>query len=349
MRDLVSTGELPQPAQRVAGADPRLEPRRRRGARRPRRSSAGAAARRSLPRRRRSPTAPAAGDCALATAAPRAQRLPQRPAPRVRGRRRSADRARGIARRRCAVSEDSLSQTRGEQRAGAAGTREPAGGARRDGACRCGPARHHAEQRRRGEHLPLAPRPASQFHRLQSGRARAHRDPSQGAAARPRDRDRSAGAQPASGRGVLAATISIRSSSTATPRCSSTRARSPRPRATSRSIQGLLETLTREAQNLLTQQARIITELQNSLMRTRMVPFQRHVQRLTRLVRQAANDTGKRAELVVQGAARPNSIGRCSSAWCRRSSTCCATPSCTASRRPSAARRWANRTWAASR
>ncbi len=68
------------------------------------------------------------------------------------------------------------------------------------------------------------------------------------------------------------------------------------------SIQGLLETLTREAQNLLTQQARIITELQNSLMRTRMVPFQRHVQRLTRLVRQSANDTGKRAELVVQGA-----------------------------------------------
>jgi chemosensory pili system protein ChpA (sensor histidine kinase/response regulator) len=61
--------------------------------------------------------------------------------------------------------------------------------------------------------------------------------------------------------------------------------------------------LTREAQNLLTQQARVITELQNSLMRTRMVPFQRHVQRLTRLVRQAANDTGKRAELVVQGAA----------------------------------------------
>jgi chemosensory pili system protein ChpA (sensor histidine kinase/response regulator) len=69
------------------------------------------------------------------------------------------------------------------------------------------------------------------------------------------------------------------------------------------SIQGLLETLTRETQNLLTQQARVITELQNSLMRTRMVPFQRHVQRLTRLVRQAANDTGKRAELVVQGAA----------------------------------------------
>ena len=68
------------------------------------------------------------------------------------------------------------------------------------------------------------------------------------------------------------------------------------------SIQGLLETLTREAQSLLTQQSRVITELQNSLMRTRMVPFQRHVQRLTRLVRQAANDTLKRAELSVQGA-----------------------------------------------
>jgi chemosensory pili system protein ChpA (sensor histidine kinase/response regulator) len=68
------------------------------------------------------------------------------------------------------------------------------------------------------------------------------------------------------------------------------------------SIQGLLESLARDAQNLLAQQARVITDLQNSLMRTRMVPFQRHVQRLTRLVRQAANDTGKRCELVVQGA-----------------------------------------------
>jgi chemosensory pili system protein ChpA (sensor histidine kinase/response regulator) len=38
-------------------------------------------------------------------------------------------------------------------------------------------------------------------------------------------------------------------------------------------------------------------------MRTRMVSFQRHVQRLSRIVRQAATDTGKRAELVVEGAA----------------------------------------------
>jgi chemosensory pili system protein ChpA (sensor histidine kinase/response regulator) len=34
-----------------------------------------------------------------------------------------------------------------------------------------------------------------------------------------------------------------------------------------------------------------------------MVPFQRHVQRLTRIVRQAAAEAGKRVDLVVQGAA----------------------------------------------
>jgi chemosensory pili system protein ChpA (sensor histidine kinase/response regulator) len=68
------------------------------------------------------------------------------------------------------------------------------------------------------------------------------------------------------------------------------------------SIQQLLENLAKDTQNLLQQQARTITELQNGLMRTRMVPFQRHVQRLARIVRQAAADTGKRAELNVEGA-----------------------------------------------
>ena len=68
------------------------------------------------------------------------------------------------------------------------------------------------------------------------------------------------------------------------------------------SIQQLLETLTQDTQNLLQHQARTITELQNGLMRTRMVPFQRHVQRLARIVRQAASDTRKRAELLVEGA-----------------------------------------------
>jgi len=68
------------------------------------------------------------------------------------------------------------------------------------------------------------------------------------------------------------------------------------------SIQQLLENQAKDTQTLLQQQARTITELQNGLMRTRMVPFQRHVQRLARIVRQAASDTGKRAELIVEGA-----------------------------------------------
>jgi chemosensory pili system protein ChpA (sensor histidine kinase/response regulator) len=46
----------------------------------------------------------------------------------------------------------------------------------------------------------------------------------------------------------------------------------------------------------------LLESLANGLMRTRMVPFSRHVQRLTRIVRQVASETGKRAELVVTGA-----------------------------------------------
>jgi chemosensory pili system protein ChpA (sensor histidine kinase/response regulator) len=67
------------------------------------------------------------------------------------------------------------------------------------------------------------------------------------------------------------------------------------------SLEGLLESLNREGQNLLQQQGRVVAELQNGLMRTRMVPFQRHAQRLTRLVRQAAQETGKKVELTVEG------------------------------------------------
>jgi len=68
------------------------------------------------------------------------------------------------------------------------------------------------------------------------------------------------------------------------------------------SIEGLLGNLNREAQNLLQQQGRVVADLQNGLMRTRMVPFQRHAQRLTRLVRQAAQEAGKQVELAVEGA-----------------------------------------------
>jgi chemosensory pili system protein ChpA (sensor histidine kinase/response regulator) len=68
------------------------------------------------------------------------------------------------------------------------------------------------------------------------------------------------------------------------------------------SLKDLLKSVTNEAESLLMQQARVTAELQDGLMRTRMVPFERHVSRLTRLVRQAAQEAGKRAELAVEGA-----------------------------------------------
>ncbi len=67
------------------------------------------------------------------------------------------------------------------------------------------------------------------------------------------------------------------------------------------SINELLHGLTNEADTLLTQQARVTSDLQSGLMQTRMVPFQRHVPRLQRIVRQACADTGKQAELGVEG------------------------------------------------
>ena len=68
------------------------------------------------------------------------------------------------------------------------------------------------------------------------------------------------------------------------------------------SLKDLLQSVIAEAETLLLQQARVTSELQDGLMRTRMVPFQQHVPRLTRLVRQAASEAGKRAELAVEGA-----------------------------------------------
>ena len=68
------------------------------------------------------------------------------------------------------------------------------------------------------------------------------------------------------------------------------------------SIKDLLRSQTAEAEGLLVQQSRVTAELQDGLMRTRMVPFERHVPRLTRLVRQVGQEAGKRAELSVEGA-----------------------------------------------
>ncbi|MGE7963271.1 Hpt domain-containing protein [Pseudomonas sp. NPDC089918] len=67
----------------------------------------------------------------------------------------------------------------------------------------------------------------------------------------------------------------------------------------------LKETLERrnhDAENLLQQQGRINTELQEGLMRTRMVPFERMLPRLKRIVRQVASELGKDVDFVVGNA-----------------------------------------------
>ena len=58
----------------------------------------------------------------------------------------------------------------------------------------------------------------------------------------------------------------------------------------------------RDAETLLLQQARVNTELQEGLMRTRMVPFDRLVPRLRRIVRQVASELGKQVEFHVGNA-----------------------------------------------
>ncbi len=59
---------------------------------------------------------------------------------------------------------------------------------------------------------------------------------------------------------------------------------------------------TRDADTLLLQQERITNDLQDGLLRSRMVPFKRQASRLQRVVRQTAQTLGKQAELEVQGA-----------------------------------------------
>ena len=58
----------------------------------------------------------------------------------------------------------------------------------------------------------------------------------------------------------------------------------------------------RDAETLLLQQARVNSELQEGLMRTRMVPFDRLVPRLRRIVRQISGELGKQVEFVVGNA-----------------------------------------------
>ncbi len=56
---------------------------------------------------------------------------------------------------------------------------------------------------------------------------------------------------------------------------------------------------TRDAETMLLQQSRINTELQEGLMQTRMVPFNRIVPRLRRIVRQVSSELGKSVEFHV--------------------------------------------------
>jgi chemosensory pili system protein ChpA (sensor histidine kinase/response regulator) len=68
------------------------------------------------------------------------------------------------------------------------------------------------------------------------------------------------------------------------------------------SLQGTLDELTRQYETLLLQQSRVSSDLQEGLMRTRMVPFDALVPRLRRIVRQAAGETGKQVQLRLDGA-----------------------------------------------
>ena len=68
------------------------------------------------------------------------------------------------------------------------------------------------------------------------------------------------------------------------------------------SLQSTLDDLTQGYDTLLLQQSRVSSELQEGLMRTRMVPFDTVVPRLRRVLRQAATDTGKPVQLKLDGA-----------------------------------------------
>lgn len=68
------------------------------------------------------------------------------------------------------------------------------------------------------------------------------------------------------------------------------------------SIEDILLSLTRESETLLLQQARVNTELQESLMHTRMVPLVEYAPRLRRIVRQTSSELNKRTNLSFKGA-----------------------------------------------
>jgi len=63
-----------------------------------------------------------------------------------------------------------------------------------------------------------------------------------------------------------------------------------------------MDNTTRESETLLLQQSRVSTDLQEGLMRTRMIPFSGLASRLRRIVRQSSGQLGKKVELDLVGA-----------------------------------------------
>ncbi|WP_444929316.1 Hpt domain-containing protein [Microbulbifer sp. SSSA002] len=63
-------------------------------------------------------------------------------------------------------------------------------------------------------------------------------------------------------------------------------------------LRSTLDNKARDTETLLLQQSRVNTELQEGLMRSRMVPFSRLVPRLRRIVRQVSAELGKQVELA---------------------------------------------------
>jgi chemosensory pili system protein ChpA (sensor histidine kinase/response regulator) len=72
----------------------------------------------------------------------------------------------------------------------------------------------------------------------------------------------------------------------------------------------MLDDSVRQAENLLTQQSRVSSDLQEGLMQTRMTPFGSAAPRLRRVVRAAAEETGKKARLQLRMAGSSDQLDR---------------------------------------
>jgi chemosensory pili system protein ChpA (sensor histidine kinase/response regulator) len=68
-----------------------------------------------------------------------------------------------------------------------------------------------------------------------------------------------------------------------------------------RSIREILGGIARESDDILAEQSRVSKDLQQGLMRTRLLPFSEQVQRFRRLVRRTMTELDKRVELEVEG------------------------------------------------